>query len=87
MFESIVLKITILKSSKLLFFIALKVSITIMIESNKEKNICVRFYTADEKLCKYEILFSEKSENQNKLIQSGTPGQHTRNWDCPSTRV
>ena len=70
-----------------MFFIALKVSITIMIESNKEKNICVSFYTADEKLCKYDNFFSEKFENQNKLIQSETPGQHTRNWDCSSRRV
>ena len=31
--------------------------------------------------------FGEKSENQDKLIQSGTPGRHTKNRDswnvCP----
>ena len=55
-----------------------------MIESdNEETFICIRFYTTDKKLCEYEKSFGEKSENQNKLIQSGTPGQHTKNQDCP----
>ena len=42
-----------------------------MIESNEKTFICVSFYTADEKLCKYEQFFGEKSKNQDKLIQSG----------------
>ena len=41
--------------------------------SNDKKIICVSFYTADEKLCK----------NRDKLIQSATPGQQTKNRDCP----
>ena len=49
----------------------------------KKTFICVSFYTADEKLCEYEKIFGEKSKNRDKLIQSGTPGQHTKNRDCP----
>ena len=30
-----------------------------------------------------KIFFGEKSKNQDKLIQSGTPGQQTKNRDCP----
>ena len=53
-----------------------------MIVSNNEKSfICVSFYTADEKLCEYENFFGEKPKNRDKLIQSGTPGQHTKNRD------
>ena len=52
-----------------------------MIESNDE--IRVSFYTADEKLCKYEKVFGEKSKSQDKSVQSRTPGQHTENRDCP----
>ena len=55
-----------------------------MIETNNEKTfICVSFCTADEKLCKYGNFFGEKSKNQDKLIQSRTPGQHTKNQGCP----
>ena len=50
--------------------------------SNDKKIICVSFYTADEKLCKYENFFGEKSKNRDKLIQSATPGQQTKNRDC-----
>ena len=41
------------------------------------------FYTADKKLCQYEKFFGEKAKNQDKLIKSGTPGQHTKNRHCP----
>ena len=55
-----------------------------MIEPNNEKTFaCVCFYTADEKLCEYEKFFGEKSKTRGKLIQSGTPGQHNKNRDCP----
>ena len=55
-----------------------------MIELNNEKTfICVRFYTADGKLCEYEKFFGEKSKNRDKLIQSGTPEQHTKNRHYP----
>ena len=51
-----------------------------MIESNDEKTfICVSFYTVDEKLCEYEKNFGEKSKSRDKLLQFGTPGQHTKN--------
>ena len=40
------------------------------------------FYTADEKLCKYENSLGEKSKNRDKLIQSGTPRLHTKNRGC-----
>ena len=54
-----------------------------MIEPSNEKTfICVSFYRADEKLCEYESFFAKKSKNRDKLIQSGTPGQHTKNRDC-----
>ena len=46
--------------------------------------INVRFYTADEKLCRYEHFFGKKYKNRDKLIQSGMSGQHTKNRDCPS---
>ena len=49
----------------------------------KKTFICVNFYTADEKLCEYENFFGVKSKNQDKLIQSGTLGQHFKNRDCP----
>ena len=54
-----------------------------MIEPNylKKKNICLHFYTADKQLCEYEELFGEKSENRDKLIKYGSPGQHTENKD------
>ena len=41
-----------------------------MIESNNEnKNFFfVSFYFADEKLCKYENIFDEKSKNWENLI-------------------
>ena len=45
--------------------------------------INVWFYTAYERLCGYEHLFGKKYKNRNKLIQSGTLGQHTKNRDCP----
>ena len=48
-----------------------------MIESNNEKKNCLSFYTTGEKLCEYEKLFGEK------LIQSETPGQLTKNQDFP----
>ena len=44
-----------------------------MIELNNKKNIFVSFYTADEKLRKYEFFVGEKSKNRDKLIQSRTP--------------
>ena len=47
------------------------------------KNIYLYFYTAGEKLCEYGKNFREKSKNHDKLILSGTPGQHTKNRDCP----
>ena len=51
-----------------------------MIESNNEKAfICISFYTTDKKLCEYEKFSGEKSKNRDKLIQSGTLGQHTIN--------
>ena len=54
-----------------------------MIVSTNEKTfICVSFYTADEKLCEYETFFGGKCKNRDKLIQSGTPGQHTKNREC-----
>ena len=54
-----------------------------MIESNNEKvSLCVRFYTVDEKLCECKNFFVEKSKNWDRLIQSGTPGEHTKNRDC-----
>ena len=34
-----------------------------MIVSNNKKNICVSFYTVDEKWCEYENCFGEKSKN------------------------
>ena len=49
----------------------------------KKTFICVNFYTAYEKLCEYENFLGEKSKNQDELIQSGTLGQHFKNWDCP----
>ena len=55
-----------------------------MIESNNKKIICVSFHTADEKLCKYENVSGEKSKNRDKLIQSATPEQQTKNRDCTS---
>ena len=48
-----------------------------MKESNNEKNIYFYFYTTDEKLCEYAEFLGERSKNWDKLIQSGTPGQHT----------
>ena len=55
-----------------------------MIESNNEKvSLCVRFYTVDEKLRECKNFFVEKSKNRDRLIQSGTPGEHTKNRDCP----
>ena len=75
------LKLTFLLSSKLLFFIAFKVSITN--ESNNKKIfICVNFYIAKEKLCEYKKVFGKKSKNRDKYIQSGTLGQHTKIQDC-----
>ena len=53
-----------------------------MIESNNEKaSLCVRFYTVDEKLCECKKFFVEKSKNWDRLIQYGTPGEHTKNRD------
>ena len=54
-----------------------------MIEPNylKKIYICLHFYTADKQLCEYEELFGEKSENRDKLIKYGSPGQHTENKD------
>ena len=84
-FEKNVFKETFLLSSKLLFFIALNVWITINDEKQimKKTFICVSFYTSDEKLCKYQKTFGENSKNRNKMIQSGTPVQHSKNWDFP----
>ena len=56
-----------------MFFIAFKVWITLNLW----------FYTANEKLCKYDISFDDRYKNCDKLIQSNTLGQHTKNWDCP----
>ena len=54
-------------------------------QSNNEKTfICVSFYSADEKLREYDVIFGEKSKTWDKLIQSRTPGHHTKNWDCPA---
>ena len=67
-------------------FIALKDELLKMIGSNNEKTlICISFYAADEKLCKYEKscekFVGEKTKNQDKLIQTRTAGQHTKNRD------
>ena len=45
----------------------------------KKTFIWVNFHTAYEKLCEYENFLGEKSKNQDKLIQSGTLGQHFKN--------
>ena len=51
----------------------------------KKTLICVSFYAADEKLCEYEKscekFVCEKTKNQDKLIQTRTAGQHTKNRD------
>ena len=52
-----------------------------MIESNNEKRFCVSFYAAGEQLNEDEKFFGEKSKNRDKLIQSGTSGQPTKNRD------
>ena len=55
-----------------------------MIEpNNKQTFIFINVHTADDK-CQYETFFGEKSSNQGKLIQSGTPGQNTtkRDFSC-----
>ena len=59
-----------------------------MIESNNEQIfICVGFYTAKVKLhVNMKNFLGEKFKNWDKLIQSGTPGQHTKNRKCPSKR-
>ena len=49
--------------------------------TNEKAFICVSFYTADEKLYEYETFFGGKFKNRDKLFQSGTPGQHTKNRD------
>ena len=49
----------------------------------KESRNSSNFNTANEKLCEYGIFFGEKSKNWDKLIQSGTLGQHTKNRDSP----
>ena len=50
-----------------------------MIKSSNEKTfLSVGFYSADEKLTESENLFGEKSKNRDKLIQSGTQGQHEK---------
>ena len=50
--------------------------------SNNEKNIYLcKFFTADEKLCEYENFFVRNLKKRDKLIQSVTPGQHTKNRD------
>ena len=52
--------------------------------SNNEKHLFVlSFYNADEKFCEYQNFFVKKSKNRDKLIQSGIPGQHTKNRDGP----
>ena len=57
-------------------------SLTAQVESFFEN--FYSFYTADEKLCEYEkILVKNLKTRQDKLIQSQTPGQHTKNQDCP----
>ena len=63
-----------------------------MTASNNEKTfICVSFCAANEKLLCFTItlllynlniiFFGEKSKNQDKLIQYGTSGPHTKNRD------
>ena len=44
--------------------------------------INVWFYTVNEKLCRYEHFFGKKYKNWDKMIQSGTAGEHTKNRDC-----
>ena len=41
------------------------------------------FNTAAEKLYKYAKNFGENYKNQYILIHFGTPGQHTKSWNCP----
>ena len=53
-----------------------------VVSTNEKAFICVSFYTADEKLYEYETFFGGKFKNWDKLFQSGTPGQHTKNRDC-----
>ena len=50
----------------------------------KKTFIYVIFYTAGEKLSECEKFFCEKYKNREKLIQSGTLEQPTKNRDCPS---
>ena len=65
-----------------MLFIAFKAWITINDRAKLlKKNICLRFYIADKKLCEYEELFGEKSKKRGKLIKYGSPGQHTENKD------
>ena len=47
----------------------------------KKTFICISFYAAGEKSSECIRLFGEKSEKCDKLIQFGTPGQHTKNRD------
>lgn len=41
-------------------------------------------YTADEKSCKYEDFFVEKSKNWDKLIQSGTRDSISKTGSVPT---
>ena len=84
-FRSNVFKIKYLLSSKLSCFYSIQgVNYYINENSNNEKTfVCVSFHNADEKFCEYENFFVKKSKNWDKLIQSGIPGQHTKNRDCP----
>ena len=66
-FESNAFKITFLLNSELWVLFTFRVRIT--------------FYTVGEKSNEYKTLFGEKSENRDKLIQYGTPGQPTKYRD------
>ena len=71
-FESNVFKIKFfVELGTVMLFIAFKVWITI--------NDRVKW-----KLMWIWIFFGEKSKNWDKVIQSGTPGQHTKNQECSS---
>ena len=54
-----------------------------MIESNNEKTFICIFTLLIKNYVNMKKFFAEKSKNRDKLIQSGTPGQHAKNQDCP----
>ena len=50
----------------------------------KKPFLCKFSHYAGEKLSGFEKCFGEKSKNQDKLIQSRIPGQHTKNRHLPA---